>query len=337
MVRTRAGGLAKHRACYAARSEISVRPNLPIEFRHLRTFVAVAETENFTRAAKQLSISQPSISQQIKELESTLKTKLFQRVGTHVRLTRVGHSFREQALVVLRKFAEACAVVDEVEGLVCGHLHVGVIPAVNVSWIPPVLARFAAEFPGIAITIHEKPTNEIETEVDAGRFNLGIGLYSRSSPGIRYERLRAESLVLLVPDRDPLAKRREVALRELESVRIALMPENYPMRELVEEAFRRAKVRPKVGFEIDTIEALLGITIHSGMPTILPGVVLDGREGLGLRAVPIAGSTPRIEFALMWPGTGKSDQATRIFAEILRQVVVGKTTATPVPAKPTTG
>ena len=107
------------------------------------------------------------------------------------------------------------------------------------------------------------------------------------------------------------------------------MPENYPIRELVEEAFRRAKVRPKVGFEIDTIEALLGITIHSGMPTILPGVVLDGREGLGLRAVPIAGSAPRIEFGLMWPGSGRPDQATRIFAEILHQVVAGR------PAAPT--
>ncbi len=57
------------------------------------------------------------------------------------------------------------------------------------------------------------------------------------------------------------------------------------------------------------------------MPTILPGVVLGRRAGLDLRAVPISGSTPRIEFGLMWPGRGKPDQATQIFVEILRQVV----------------
>jgi len=295
-----------------------------IELRHLRTFIAVAETQNFTRAAKQLRVSQPGVSQQIKELEAGLKASLFERVGTRVRLTRVGHAFREQAAIVMRRFSEACAAVDNVEGLVVGHLDVGVIPALNVPWIPPVLARFAAEYPGVAISIHEKPTNEIETEVEAGRFNLGIGLYSRSTPGVRYERLCAESLVLLVPARHPLAKRRVVALGELENTRIALMPENYPMRDLVEEAFRRAKVRPRVGFEIDTIEALLGITVHSGMPTILPGVVLDRRAGLELHAVPISGSTPRIEFGLMWPGRGKQDQATHIFVEILRQVAGGR-------------
>jgi LysR family cyn operon transcriptional activator len=295
-----------------------------IELRHLRTFIAVAETQNFTRAAKQLRVSQPGVSQQIKELESGLRAKLFERMGTRVRLTRVGHAFREQAAIVLRRFSEACAAVDDVEGLVVGHLNIGVIPALNVPWIPPVLARFAAEYPGVAISIHEKPTNEIETEVEAGRFNLGIGLYSRSTPGVRHERLCAESLVLLVPARHRLAKRRVVALGELENTRIALMPENYPMRDLVEEAFRRAKVRPRVGFEIDTIEALLGITVHSGMPTILPGVVLGRRAGLELRAVPISGSTPRIEFGLMWPGTGKPDQATHIFVKILRQVAGGR-------------
>lgn len=301
-----------------------MRPPPAIELRHLRTFVAVAETQNFTRAAKQLQVAQSGISQQIKELEAALNTTLFQRLGSRVQLTRVGQTFRGQAAMVLSKFAEACATVDEVEGLVVGHLDIGVIPALNVSWIPRVLARFALEYPGVAIAIHEKPTNEIETEVGAGRFSLGIGLYSTSTSTVRYERLRAESLVLLVSERDSLAKRESVALRELEGVRIALMPEAYPMRELVEEAFRRAKVRLKVGFEIDTIEALLSITVQSGMPTILPSVVLDGRAGHGLHAVPISGSTPRIEFALMWPGDGKADQAAKIFSEILREVATGK-------------
>jgi LysR family transcriptional regulator, cyn operon transcriptional activator len=308
-----------------------------IELRHLRTFIAVAETQNFTRAAKQLSVAQSGISQQIKELESGLKASLFERVGTRVRLTRAGQAFREQAAVVLRRFSEACASVDNVEELVVGHLDVGVIPALNVPWIPPVLARFAAEYPGVAISIHEKPTNEVETEVEAGRFDLGIGLYSGSTPGVRHERLCTESLVLLVQTAHPLARRRIVALGELENTRIALMPENYPMRELVEEAFRRAKVRPRIGFEIDTIEALLGITVHSGMPTILPAVVLDRRTGLGLRAVPLAGSTPRIEFGLMWPGQGKPDAATRIFVEILREVAVGRKSKTGRSAQSTAG
>ena len=73
-----------------------------IEIRHLRYFLAVAETENFTRAAERLRISQPSISQQITQLEAALRTPLFKRVGKRVFLTQAGAAFRKGAEVVLR-------------------------------------------------------------------------------------------------------------------------------------------------------------------------------------------------------------------------------------------
>ena len=107
-----------------------------VEIRHLRYFLAVAETENFTRAAERLNISQPSVSQQITQLEQTLRTPLFRRVGKRVFLTEAGTAFRKGAEVVLRKLDDACNSVGDIAGLVGGRVNLGVIPALHFGWLP---------------------------------------------------------------------------------------------------------------------------------------------------------------------------------------------------------
>lgn len=283
----------------------------------------VAETENFTRAAERLDVSQPSISQQIKEIETLLATVLFDRLGARVRLTQAGIAFRERAAEVVTKFARACEVVEHVEGLLLGHVDVGVIPAVQIPWIPPVLARFAGEHPGVSIRVHERPSSDVETEVEAGRYDVGVGLMTRASPNLRYERIRIDELVLLAASNHPLARRRDVQLRDLEEVRLALHPESYPMRQMIEDAFRKARVRPRVAFEIDTIDSLLATAARGPTPTILPSAVLDGRESLGLRPIRISSWTQKIELGLMWPGTGEAGPTAKAFASVLREVALG--------------
>ncbi|MCK6551528.1 LysR substrate-binding domain-containing protein [Myxococcota bacterium] len=288
-----------------------------IELRHLRYFLAVAETENFTRAAERLNVSQPSISQQIKDLETALKTPLFDRLGKRVRLTQAGLAFRERAVIVLRKLDEALDAVEHVEELLAGHVDVGVVPALNVPWVPPVLERFSAEYPGVTIAVHERSSSEVETEVEAGRYDLGLGLLSYSSPNIRYERVASEELMLLVPEKHPLASKTSVAVRELEDVRLVCLPEAFVLRQMVDELFRRAKSRPKVIFQIDAIDATLATVVRTGTATLLPAVVLEGRKSLGLRAIRLVGKNQRIDFGLMWPMKSDPSPAARLFASFV--------------------
>src|SRR4051812_22295138 len=110
-----------------------------VEIRHLRYFLAVAQTENFTRAAERLRISQPSISEQITQLEQALRTPLFRRVGKRVFLTEAGTAFQKSVEVVLRKLDDACASVGDIAQLFKGHVDVGVIPALHLAWVPLVL------------------------------------------------------------------------------------------------------------------------------------------------------------------------------------------------------
>jgi len=297
--------------------------NESIEIRHLRYFLAVAETENFTRAAERLRISQPSVSQQIAQLERALRTPLFRRIGKRVQLTEAGAAFRKGAEVVLRKLEDACASVHDVAGLVTGHVDLGVIPALHVAWVPTVLERMSSDYPGVTVGVQERDSSGIETELEAGRLDLGFGLATRNSPTIRYERLVSELFSLLVAEGHEFAKRRTVDPRDLQDVRLVLLPNSFDMRRAADEIFRRSRVRPRVVFEIDSIDSVLSSVAHAGTPTLLPAIVLRGREALRLRAIPLAGKTRHIEFGLLWPRASSASPAALALAASLKAAIKG--------------
>jgi LysR family cyn operon transcriptional activator len=304
-----------------------------IEIRHLRYFLAVAETENFTRAARRLRISQPSVSQQVAQLERELRTPLFQRMGNRVRLTEAGAAFRLGAEVVLRKLEDACRSVQNVTGLITGHVDIGVIPALHVAWVPPMLERMSCEYPGVTVGVREQASSGIETELEAGRLDVGLGLVTRGSPSIRYERLLSEPFSVLVAEGHKFARRRSIAIAELERERLVLLPESFDMRRAAEELFRRARVRPRVAFEIDSVGAALGCVLRAGTPTLLPAIVLRGREVLRLRAIPLAGKVPRIDFGLLWPSSGAASPAASVLAGALKAIVAGGARSAHGPAR----
>ena len=292
--------------------------NESIEIRHLRYFLAVAETENFTRAAERLRISQPSVSQQIAQLERILRAPLFRRIGKRVKLTEGGTTFRRGAEVVLRKLEEACGSVRDVAELVSGHLDLGVIPALHVAWVPPALERLARDYPGLTVGVQEQASSVIESELEAGRLDLGFGLMTRSSPNIRYEHLLSEAFSLIVSGRHRFASRESVDPASLDGERLVLLPHSFDMRRESDEFFRSSRMRPTVSFEIDSIDALLTSVARAGTPTILPAIVLRGREALALKAIPLAGRLRKIEFGLLWSTASAANPASLAMAASLK-------------------
>lgn len=289
-----------------------------IGIRHLRYFLAVAQTENFTRAAERLGISQPSVSQQITQLERALRTPLFGRVGKRVYLTEAGDTFRIKAEVVLRKLEDACNSVSDIAGLVSGHVDIGVIPALHVGWIPAVLESISRDYPGLTISVQELASSAVESELEAGRLDIGFGLITRNSPNLRYQCLISEPFSLIVSAASEFAKRKTVELTELENMRLVLLPESFDMRRAADEVLRHSKVHPKVVFEIDNIDAVLASVTRTKMPTLLPAIVLLGRELSTLRAIPLASKTRKMDFGLLWPSASSTSPTTLAVAAALK-------------------
>jgi LysR family transcriptional regulator, cyn operon transcriptional activator len=289
-----------------------------IELRHLRYFVEAAETQNVSRAAERLGVSQPSISQQIKDLERALGVQLFHRLGKRIRLTQAGEDFRVHAQLVLRKLEDAVESLHQLEEKVRGHLHVGVVPGLNVPLMPALLGRFHERFPAAAVTVHELPVTEIETALENGRLDLGLGILLHGASTIEYETLATDGFALLVPPAHELAGRKSVKIAALADLLLVLLPERYPMRRLQEQMFAQGRVRPKI-VEVDSSEVILRAIAPLKAATLMPHVIFRDRPELGLAAIEIEGSQPTLDLGILWLAGSDKSPAARAFAEVVRE------------------
>lgn len=287
-----------------------------MELRHLRYFVAVAKRLSFTHAASDLRISQPTLSQQIRQLEQGLGTTLFDRVGRTVRLTAGGRVFRQHAERALHEIASGTAALSELEGLVHGTLTIGVFQSFNSSLLPPILAEFCASHPGIRVRVRQLPTREMEERLLKGELDLGIA-YIRPVPArIEAEKLFDEPMMLVVGDKHPFAKRRHVDAEQLSDQALVLLTPEFPSRQLVAQWFEAAACQPHVTIEVDSPDAILATVKCSMLATIQTGRVAAMVPGL--RCIPLKPCITRT-VAILWHSEGYRSAAARAVAAMIKR------------------
>src|SRR6476659_1442075 len=202
----------------------------PLDIRHLLYFLAVAEAGSFSRAADRLGISQPGISQQMRDLEAGLRVSLFQRRGKRILLTSTGIIFQEHARAILRQVENFLQELSSEPGQLRGALHLGVVPILNVALVPHLLGLFAAKHRGISIIVDEISSTEIETALEEGRMDVGLGFVTRYSPNLRYERLCSDEFALVVSEEHAWSRRRKVPFAELHQQRLVQLTDSFVMR-----------------------------------------------------------------------------------------------------------
>ncbi|GGR59150.1 LysR family transcriptional regulator [Streptomyces sp. MBT70] len=165
-----------------------------LELRHLRYLLAVAEHGNFTRAAEEPHISQPTLSQQITHVERTLGVRLPDRTGRAVRPTDAGTAYAEYARRALRDLAVAERAVHDVQDLSRGHLRLAATPTFTAYLIGPVISELHACHPGITLTLTEATQDRIEADLAGDEVDLGIAFIAARQPGIAATPLFTDSI-----------------------------------------------------------------------------------------------------------------------------------------------
>jgi len=293
----------------------------PLDIRHLRYFLAVAEAGSFSRAADRLGISQPSVSQQMRDLEAGLRVALFQRRGKRILLTPRGLIFKEHARAVLHQLENFLQELNSGPGELRGALHLGVIPVLNVPLVPELLGSFTADHPAISITVEEISSTEIETELEEGRMDVGLGFLTRHSPNLRYERLCTDEFALIVARNHPWANRRVVHFSELHQQRLLQLPDTFVMRRMTDEICRKHQVRPHVIAEINAIETLLRSLGPLQAAALMPKIALRGREGLRLRAIRLQGKKLGVDIGLLRLSDSAANSAVAAFTTLAKAAV----------------
>jgi LysR family cyn operon transcriptional activator len=293
----------------------------PLEIRHLRYFLAVAEAGSFSRAADRLGISQPSVSQQIRDLEAGLRVSLFQRRGKRILLTPRGLIFQEHARAILRQLENFLQELNSEPGQLRGALHLGVVPVLNVPLVPHLLGLFAATHPGISVIVEEISSTEIETALEEGRMDVGLGFVTRHSPNLRYERLCKDEFALIVSETHRWSKRRVIPFSELHQQRLLQLPDSFVMRRMTDEICRNHQVRPRTVAEINAIETLLRSLAPLQAAALMPKIALRGREALKLKAIRLQGKNLGLEIGLLRLSDSAANSAVAAFTSLVKAVV----------------
>jgi LysR family transcriptional regulator, transcription activator of glutamate synthase operon len=251
-----------------------------MEMHQLTYFESVSRHLHFTRAAQELNVAQPSVSQQIRKLEHELGAPLFNRMKRHVTLTEAGKTFLPHARAVLQRLEEARLEVQELSGLRKGTLAVGAPPSVGTHLLPRALAKFSARHPGITLSFREAGSRTLVNLLEEGELDLAVVIQPVRHPVLDTQPLIEEELLLAVPRNHHLATNgsasQRIRLAQLSQEPFVLLREGaYDLRDQTLAACRRAGFEPHVALDGGEMDSMLRFVAAGIGLAILPEMVLS--------------------------------------------------------------
>ncbi|TBW06865.1 LysR family transcriptional regulator [Azotobacter chroococcum subsp. isscasi] len=293
-----------------------------MELRHLRYFIAVAEELHFGRAAEQLGISQPPLSQQIQALEEELGVRLFERTNRRVALSEVGRLFLPEARQVLVQLEQAVAVARRAQRGELGELKVGFTSSAPfTSTIPRAIRAFRQACPEVHLDLRELSSRGVAEAVHEGRLQVGVLRPLAPLPEeLEALELFAEPLVVVLPVGHPLAGGADgVRLAELGEEPFVFFPRSFGtgLYDQLLELARAAGFVPRIVQEASEAMTLIGLVATGLGVTVLPASFSRMRiDGVVCRTLLDAGATTAV-----WLVRRRDEDSplVRRFAELLER------------------
>ncbi|MFE9118057.1 transcriptional regulator CynR [Streptomyces sp. NPDC007172] len=297
------------------------------ELRHLRYLLAVAEHGNFTRAAEELRISQPTLSQQVKQLERAVGVQLLDRSGRAVRLTDAGETYAHYARRALRDLAAAERAVLDVADLSRGSLRLAVTPTFTAYLVGPLVGELHTRHPHIALDVRELAQDRIEAGLLADELDLGIAFAGPHLPGILATALYTETLGLVVGA--PAARTGALGVQDLGERQLALLSGDFATRGHIDAYLGQHRVTPRIAVEANSLQALTEIVRRTPLATVLPDAVTH--EHPDLAPVALDPPLPARTVALLRRESAYRSAAAREFTRLTQDLVRARGYA---PARP---
>ncbi|MDX3059529.1 LysR substrate-binding domain-containing protein [Streptomyces sp. NE06-03E] len=290
-----------------------------MHFQQLAYFVAVAEARHFTRAAEEVHVSQPSLSQQIKALENELGAELFSRARGNIALTDAGEALLPLARRILADADTARHEVQELVQLRRGRIRLGATPSVCTGLLPDVLRAFHGAHPGIQLLIEEGGSHDLVRQLARGALDLALLVLPlpAASPALTTVELLHEDLVVVSSESRPAPGRKgSVHIADLENEPLVMFRHGYDLRELTVAACRAEGFEPSFTVEGGEMDAVLGF-VRAGLGIAVVPRMVAVRAGQGLRTTPLASPGLRRTIALAHRSDVEPPRAARELQRML--------------------
>lgn len=294
-----------------------------VELRHLRYFVAVAETLNYRWAAERLHVSQPALSKQIKDLEHDLRAQLFVRNTGGVVLTPAGATFLDDARDVLERIELATEAVRAAEAGQGGRLVVGSLGGVSAGFLAPALAEFRAQFPQVEVKLHEAPMSDQLQALRTGLVQVALvtGSEATLSPRLDSAEVLASRVVVAVARAHQFAKRQAISLTELAAESLVGVSDGGGRRghqQWMEAIFAARGIRHRPIQLVNGLESLMALVAGGhGVSMLLPSMRARGDHEIVYHRIKDCGDDLVVHLLAVWRRGGGS-RLERNFVEVMR-------------------
>ena len=272
-----------------------------MELRHLRYFVAVAETLSFRGAAEKLHLAQPALSAQIKSLENELEVNLFVRTTRSVSLTNAGRVFLKEARSVLAAATQAEERAKNAGDGLVGTLRIGLIaPAAN-TWLAGILSRFRKQHPGVQLSFYDMASIEQLRKLRAGELDAGFLRPPIGLPELDYILVEESEQILAMPSTHRLAKKRNLEWKDFHQEDMVMLDPNlqHGFYDAFLAACSKAGATPRFAQIANDIHTKMWlISAGFGLAPTTSTVSEVMRPGLLLR--PLPPGLPPVQTVLVW-------------------------------------
>lgn len=275
---------------------------MPINFRQLEVFRAVAESKSFTRASHTLFISQSTVSQHIRELEDSLNIKLFNRNRRNVSLTPAGENLLEHGRNIFQLLEEAETAARTVKDPYCGKLSFGCASTTLLYHLPDILMEYTRRYPNVELNITGGTIQDVAMQMWSGTLDLALVVPPLSSPALEKIVLFEESFAIVLPSTHRLSKKRSIQTAELAGERFILHKQGQNTRKLIDRYLFHERVTPRVAIELAETEAIKAMVARGLGISLLPESAFQKtRRDDGLKTFPIPRKDLSRSLALVYP------------------------------------
>ncbi|MCW8962155.1 MAG: transcriptional regulator CynR [Gammaproteobacteria bacterium] len=301
--------------------------------RPLQYLIAIVEHGSYTRAAEALHVSQPSLSQQIKQLEESLLSPLLVRSGRSVRLTDAGEIYIHHARRAYGELDAGTRAIQDVQNLTRGTLRLGWTPITDYLTCS-LLEKFSSRYPGITLSTLEMPADDIEVAVAEDRIDIGIAFSRPKSMepqlhDIEANMLFEESLCLAVGNANTRAGQKErVSAQELGKESLILLNTDFALRRHVDRYCHEYGVMPRIAIETDSLSVIIEMVQTGPLATILPKSII--RTQCGLYPIVLAPTMPNQAITIISRRGGYSSPASLAFTEMASEWAANRDKVVPV-------
>lgn len=292
-------------------------PSHDVSIRQLEYVVAVAETLGFHRAAQRCHVSQPTLSAQIQKLEDSLGVRVFERDKRRVLLTTAGAAVVEHARRVLVEMDDLVASATRARDPFAGTLRLGVIPTIAPYLLPYVTPAVAARWPRLRLALVEAKTDELLEKLRTGELDAGLLALVDGMEDLEHVTVTSDPFVAAVPKDHPLAKKKAIALDELEEEPVLLLDDGHCFRTQALALCRRAGAT-EADLRATSLATLVQMVSAGIGVTLLPSVAVDVENRRGQLAIrPLAGSAHARTLCLAWRKAAPLASALRELAKTM--------------------